>query len=396
MASIFASASRVACASISSCWRFASSSFSWACFSCALSLSFSADKSPLAWLPSCHTASSFLRSSAASTSNSSARFLCSALACFSASSAFTARSCSCCTRRAASGVSIVSGAAACSVMFRTTCTFFLMTAGLNGFATKSVEPLWNPSSAALSSGAFAETMMMGSFTCADSYSWRMAWQTSKPLMPGIWMSKSTRSGGGLPSCFRVFIYFNASCPLMAMATSQKPSRALSITSWLTSSSSTDSTKGLLLTLSGSSALPLAVASDRATKTEGASVGASTWVSASSTHTVELPKFPSQGNAQVNVEPSPACDFTVNSAPWSSATSWHTARPKPTPWNVLVSPAHSCSKARKMRRCASAEMPLPVSLTMISRRFLSGRYFAEIVILPCSVNLQAFVTRLHSI
>mmetsp|Transcript_54779 Transcript_54779/g.178015 ORF Transcript_54779/g.178015 Transcript_54779/m.178015 type:complete len:201 (-) Transcript_54779:2116-2718(-) len=199
--------------------------------------------------------------------------------------------------------------------------------------------------AVASCGVRAETMMIGIFVCISN-TLRILSHTSKPVMPGIWMSSKTKSGN-LPLSPLTFFcscasrYARASWPHIATSMSQKSLSAVWITSWFTSSSSTERIKGR-----SSSSSSFAVASFAATPAAepGAAAGAAgvcgawssilgpaCWMALPSVGVIfPWPKVPSQKSWTTNFEPRPSSDSTRMHPPCISAISVQTESPSPMP------------------------------------------------------------------
>mmetsp|Transcript_7326 Transcript_7326/g.16643 ORF Transcript_7326/g.16643 Transcript_7326/m.16643 type:complete len:312 (-) Transcript_7326:1668-2603(-) len=239
-------------------------------------------------------------------------------------------------------------------------------------------------------------MMMGIVEWDREIFLRISSQTWKPLRPGIWTSRSTMSGYLSPRAWHASRYLRASWPPIAISRSAVCSRAPLTTSWFTSSSSTDKTRGLQ---SGCKGLMASLGSSCETcRLAGTSCWAcllaGTSRDPSQLTCFSCPNVPSQNRETVKVEPWLSLEWTRMVPSWSSTISEQTASPRPIPWKLFVSLVFSCSKGLKMRRCPSSEMPLPVSATSISRRCASCKYRADKVTEPLSVNLQALVIRLY--
>mmetsp|Transcript_58263 Transcript_58263/g.147742 ORF Transcript_58263/g.147742 Transcript_58263/m.147742 type:complete len:208 (+) Transcript_58263:1036-1659(+) len=207
------------------------------------------------------------------------------------------------------------------------------------------------------------------------------------------MSKRTTSGSGRLFCTLSLKYFKASAPLIAQETSQKSERAPDMTSWFTSSSSTERTKGrdvfhCSFRLGLCDCWAKAWIASSGLLLVGTSLGTSATGTASG-----KPSEPSHEKDAVKVEPWPSCERTLNLPPCSSAISVQTARPRPMPWKDLASPFCSCWKGSKISFWPSSLMPLPVSVTSISNRCWPGKCRADKDTDPFSVNLQALVTKL---
>mmetsp|Transcript_79588 Transcript_79588/g.237067 ORF Transcript_79588/g.237067 Transcript_79588/m.237067 type:complete len:214 (+) Transcript_79588:80-721(+) len=212
-------------------------------------------------------------------------------------------------------------------------------------------------------------MMTGSFMCPGSIPERIFSQHSYPVMPGIWMSSRMRSGNSPAKLLRSSRKARACLPSITGTTLQKSESEFFTTSWFTSSSSTDRTRGGTCSSGSGDGAP------SGTRTSCPSSRAS------GTTRSAKPRDPSQGSETVNVEPLPSSEASRSSPPCSFTISVHTERPRPMPWKVLPPPLVSCSKGWKTRRWPSSEMPLPVSATSISNAFCSATYVASIVMEP---------------
>mmetsp|Transcript_83125 Transcript_83125/g.267906 ORF Transcript_83125/g.267906 Transcript_83125/m.267906 type:complete len:201 (-) Transcript_83125:2129-2731(-) len=199
--------------------------------------------------------------------------------------------------------------------------------------------------AVASCGVRAETMMIGIFVCISN-TLRILSHTSKPVMPGIWMSSNTKSGI-LPCWPLAFFsawasrYAKASWPHIATSMSHKSWSALWITSWFTSSSSTERIKGRSsgmnsFALAGFPAAPaaepgVAAGAARASGAWGLIMGPVCWMALPSMGVIfPWPKVPSQKSWTTNFEPRPSSDSTRMHPPCISAISVQTESPSPMP------------------------------------------------------------------
>ena len=68
-----------------------------------------------------------------------------------------------------------------------------------------------------------------------------------------------------------------------------------------------------------------------------------------------------------------------------------ANPSPSPPNCCVIELSACSKALKIRPCASGSIPIPLSFTSATTSFSSRRQWM-LARPPCGANLMAFFNR----
>mmetsp|Transcript_95929 Transcript_95929/g.266497 ORF Transcript_95929/g.266497 Transcript_95929/m.266497 type:complete len:202 (-) Transcript_95929:340-945(-) len=201
-------------------------------------------------------------------------------------------------------------------------------------------------------------MITGSVVWALLYFWRTWLSTSKPAIPGIWMSSKITSGNvEVSALVQRSRWSKASLPLMARITLYCLPSAFWITSWLTSSSSTLRMMGVRLLASALSAVggeleSLAAATGAACMSVGCcwpwisprpaffaayflEAHCSFWLMTESMRPSSsvflLTNVSSQGSATVKVEPIPILDRTRMDPPWARAMLKHTVSPKPIPW-----------------------------------------------------------------
>mmetsp|Transcript_10008 Transcript_10008/g.29080 ORF Transcript_10008/g.29080 Transcript_10008/m.29080 type:complete len:238 (+) Transcript_10008:1198-1911(+) len=232
-------------------------------------------------------------------------------------------------------------------------------------------------------------MTTGNWVCAKPRLLRISLTTWKPVSPGIITSRSINDGNSLPESR----YSNASMPFMARTIRYSAPSVCSMTSWLMSSSSTESTSGRWPTGGATPPTGAVRAACAATCLAARLFVAplpSSWRNVRAAHLLK-----SHGRTTVNVEPWPAFEVTRSSPPWSFAMLMATERPKPMPWKLRESLFSSCWKGSKIFFSASGEMPMPVSVTSISNMLLSRSSRAESWMDPEAVNLAAFVTKLYS-
>mmetsp|Transcript_43377 Transcript_43377/g.129564 ORF Transcript_43377/g.129564 Transcript_43377/m.129564 type:complete len:258 (+) Transcript_43377:212-985(+) len=252
-----------------------------------------------------------------------------------------------------------------------------------------------PAAKALDSASedgLADTMMTGRSWSSSRMFLRICWHTSKPDIPGIMTSKSTQSGRSLLPHLRR--YFRAASPSMAMCTWYCGIRTRSTTIWLTSSSSTESSRGFFLvgrtffcSITGSDDMDLACAAWGSGRGKNSFLG-------DGRRSLPCSSSPMMvGNRTPKVVPMPTSESTWIRPPWSLTTSFAMDSPRPTPSKCLASEFSSCSKGWKMRWSESGGIPRPVSVTSTSTHRPAGSFSAEIAMLPFTVNLQAFVMML---
>ena len=97
-------------------------------------------------------------------------------------------------------------------------------------------------------------------------------------------------------------------------------------------------------------------------------------------------------------PTPGVLSSAIDPPISSTRRFEMARPRPVPPRCLDAGASACTNGWKRRAWSSGEMPMPVSVTVISscsRPARSPRRTARIATLPVPVNLTALPARFRS-
>mmetsp|Transcript_14753 Transcript_14753/g.28399 ORF Transcript_14753/g.28399 Transcript_14753/m.28399 type:complete len:369 (+) Transcript_14753:122-1228(+) len=104
-----------------------------------------------------------------------------------------------------------------------------------------------------------------------------------------------------------------------------------------------------------------------------------------------------GRVKVKVDPLPTVLDTPTVPSCASTSDFTRLRPSPVPPNWRVVTSSCCTNSWKMDWCADSGMPVPVSatLTWIMSSGPSPRASALTVMLPVSVNLTAFPSRLFS-